>query len=80
MSITNAILERMMNEPDFADTVFADAEKALAEYNLTAGVLEKFKSMSRAEFKTISTEERKTLASDGRSYVTGYFALDLDGV
>jgi len=75
MSVLETILTRAMNDPEFADLLFTDSEKALTEYNLAANVLAKFKSMSRTEFETISTEERLSLAK-----VTGNFALDLDGV
>lgn len=60
MSTIETILERMMNDPAFADAVFADAEKALTDYNLSVEDLTKFRNLSRAQFDTMSTEERKS--------------------
>ena len=68
MSKIKTILDRMMNEPAFADAVFADMEKALAEYGLSADDIAKFKEISRADFEIFSSaspEERKSLASGG---------------
>lgn len=65
MSIIETILTRAMNEPEFADQLFADAEKALAEYNLPAEEIEKFKAMSRIDLNTltsVSPEERKSMS------------------
>lgn len=61
---TETILSRMMNEPTFAEAVFADAAKALAEYNLSAEEVAKFKGISRSDFETFisaSPEERKSM-------------------
>ena len=57
---TQTVLSRMMSEPAFADAVFADASKALAEYNLTAEEAAKFKGLTRAQFASMSPEERKS--------------------
>ena len=66
MSITlETILSRMMNEPEFANAVFTDAEKALTEYNLSAEEIAKFKGITRADFEALTSyapEERKSLA------------------
>jgi hypothetical protein len=67
MSTIETILSRMMNEPAFAEAVFADSEKALAEYHLSADMISKFKGISRAGFEALATqapEERKSLASN----------------
>ena len=57
---TETILTRMMSDSAFADAVFTDTEKALAEYNLSAEDLAKFKELTRAHFQAMSTEERKS--------------------
>ena len=66
MSTIETILSRMMNEPVFAESVFADAETALTEYELSAHEIAKFKGISRADFETLTSsapEERKSLAT-----------------
>jgi len=60
MSALETILARMMSDAAFADGVFADAEKALTEYNLSAEDLAKFKGMSRARFEAMTAEDRKS--------------------
>jgi len=57
---TEPILTRMMNEPEFAEAVFANPEKALAEYNLTAEGLAVFKGLTRAQFEEMSSDDRKS--------------------
>ena len=54
MSALETILSRMMHESDFAAAVLADAETALAEYELPAEELERFKQISRADFEALS--------------------------
>ena len=54
MSALETILSRMMREPDFAEAVFADAEHALAEYELPADELERFKQISKADFEALA--------------------------
>ena len=64
MSTIETILTRIMSEPTFADVVFADAEKALAEYGLPADELERFKQISRADFEALagaSPEARQSM-------------------
>ena len=64
MSTTEIILTRMMNEPEFASTVFTNTEKALAEYELSAEELERFKQISRADFEALagaSPEARQSM-------------------
>ena len=64
MTTTETILTRMMNDVDFANAVFADAEQALAgyDYDLSAEDIVKFKSISRAEFDALvaNPEDRKS--------------------
>jgi hypothetical protein len=60
MNSIETILSRMMTEKAFADAVFANAEKALAEYSLSADELARFKSLSKAEFEAMGTEDRKS--------------------
>ena len=60
---TETILTRMMSDPAFAEAVFADAAKALAEYNLSAEDLVKFKELTRAQFEGMSTEDRKSFGT-----------------
>ena len=62
MSTSETILTRMMNDATFADAVIANAEKALAEYNLSAEDIAKFKSMSYEQFGSLAAnpEERKS--------------------
>jgi transposase-like protein len=67
MSTIETILSRMMSETAFAEAVFTDTEKALAEYSLSAAVLSKFKGISRADFEVLASqapEERKSFASN----------------
>ena len=54
------ILSRMISDSAFAEAVFADAEKALAEYNLSAEEIAKFKKLTHAHFSTMTPEERKS--------------------
>ena len=62
MSTLEAILSRMMSEPAFAEAVFADDEKALAEYNATPEDYAVLKALTRAEFKAQVVEGRKSMA------------------
>lgn len=63
MSNLETILNRMMNDAAFADAVFANAANALAEYNLSAEDIEKFKGLSRATLSAMSAEDRKSFLS-----------------
>ena len=62
MSTIESILTRMMSETTFAEAVFTDAQKALAEYNLSADEVVKFKGLSRAQFDAMPPEERKSMS------------------
>ena len=65
MSTIETILSRMMNEPVFANTVLTDPEKALAEYDLSADAIEKFKYITRTDFEALtgaSPEARQSMA------------------
>ena len=58
-----SILTRAMSDAAFADSLFANPEKALTGFDLTAEEVAKFNSMSRADFeqfKNASPEERKS--------------------
>ena len=61
MSTTEKILTRMMSEPAFADAVFANAEKALAEYNLSSEEAAKFEDLTQSHFESMTAEERKSM-------------------
>ena len=61
MSTTEAILSRMMHEPEFAEAVFTDAENALAEYELSGDDLAKFKGLTRSQFEGLTPEDRKSM-------------------
>ena len=66
MSTLETVLSRMMTEPIFAEAVFVDSEKTLAEYDLSADEIAKFKGMSRADFEDLasaSPEDRKSFVS-----------------
>ena len=79
MSTLETILSRAMSDPEFAEQLFNNPGEALAGYDLTAEEHKQLKNMSRAEFEVLATEQRNSMASDGRSYVTGYFDLQVDG-
>ena len=63
MSIMETVLTRAMSDPAFAEALFADPEKALAEYHLPGETIEKFKNIGRAEFNSMDAEERKSLSA-----------------
>ena len=59
------ILTRAMNDAEFAAQMLINPKDALAEYDLTDDELERFESLSRADFdafETASPEERKSFA------------------
>jgi len=60
---TETILARMMNDPDFADSVFSNPEKSLAEYKLSADEIAKFKSLTQVEFEEMTAEDRKSFGT-----------------
>ena len=62
MSTIETILSRMMHESDFAEAVFTDAEKTLAEYNPTPEEYAAFMALSRAELDAQAVEGRKSMA------------------
>jgi hypothetical protein len=62
MSTIETILARAMSDDVFAEQLFTDAEKALAEYNLSADEVVKFKDLSRAQFDAMTPEERKSMS------------------
>ena len=66
MSTLETILARAMSDIAFAEALFADPENALAEYNLPADEIAKFKGMPRADFEdfaSASPEDRKSFVS-----------------
>jgi len=72
MSTIETIFARMMNETEFAKSVFTDAGKALAEYNLSADELEKISGLTRAQFETMTIDERKSMIGGWGSSVYQY--------
>ena len=79
MSILETILSRAMSDDAFAEQLFTDAETALAEYDLSADVISKFKDISRADFEAVASqapEERKSLATNN----LGHMIVGIDRV
>ncbi len=62
--IVEAILSKAMSDARFAEALFADAEKALAGYDLTTEELAKFQKFPRAQFQSMTIEERKSFIID----------------
>jgi len=56
------ILTKAIEDPKFADALFADPEKALAGFDLTAEEIAKFKDFSRAQFDEIALGNRKAFS------------------
>ncbi len=63
MSTLETILSRAMSDPAFADALFADPEKALAEYDLSAEEIAIFKNITRAEFESLEAEARQSMSA-----------------
>ncbi|MBI3152804.1 MAG: hypothetical protein HYZ21_11765 [Chloroflexi bacterium] len=63
MHLFETILTRMMGDSAYADEVFRDPVKALANYNLPNEGIAKFKALSRADFESAAHEYRKLLAT-----------------
>ena len=61
MSTIETILSRMMHESEFAEAVFTDANKALAEYELSADELAKFQGLTRSQFEGLTPDDRKSM-------------------
>ena len=61
MATIETILSRMMNEAEFAEAVFTDANKALAEYELSADELAKFQGLTRSQFEGLTPDDRKSM-------------------
>ena len=59
-----SVLSKAMSDAKFADALFADPEKALAGYDLTAVEIANLKAMSRADFEkqyaSGTADERKS--------------------
>ena len=62
MSTIETILSRAMSDPEFAELLFNDLDKALAEYHLSAEEQAKLEALSRAEFGALALEDRKSMA------------------
>ena len=80
MSTLETILTRMMSDAEFADQLFANTEKALAEYSLSAEEFSRLNNISRADFdKFASTvpEERKSFATTVRG--SGFYQVRYEG-
>ena len=81
MSTIETILSRMMHEREFAEAVFTDAKKTLAEYSLTAEEFSKLNNLSGADFEKFAAatgpEERKSFATAVRG--GGYFHIRDEG-
>lgn len=56
-----SILTRAMSDAAFAESLFANPEKALTGFDLTAEEVANLKGMSRAEFFNATPEERKSM-------------------
>lgn len=63
LPIIEIILARMMSDSTFAETVFVDPEKALAEYHLSVDEMAKFKGLTRKQFEAMSPENRTSMIS-----------------
>lgn len=57
------ILTRMMSEPAFANAVFSDAMRALADYHMPNEDIAKFRALSRADFDSAAYEFRKLVSA-----------------
>ena len=82
MSNIENVLGRMITESSFAESVFADAEIALAEYDLSSEEVAKFKDLSRADFEayaSTSPEERKSFGSTATIGGSGFFQVRDEG-
>lgn len=68
MTTIETILARAMSEPDFAQQLIADADRALMGYDLTAEEIETFKGISRVEFDGMAAnpENRKSFSLWGQ--------------
>ena len=81
MSTIETILSRMMHEPEFAEAVFTDAKKTLAEYSLSAEEFSKLNNLSRADFEKFAAstapEERKSFATAVRG--GGFYQVRNEG-
>ena len=75
MSKVENILERMITESSFAESVFADAGTALAEYDLSSDEIAKFKDLSRADFEAFSS----TSPEERKSFGNGFYQIRDEG-
>ena len=63
MSTIEAILFRTISDAAFANLLFTQPDKALADYHLTAEEAAQFKGLRRAESATMPPNGRKSMES-----------------
>lgn len=81
MSTIETILTRMMNEPAFADAVIADAEKALADYDLSDEDFARLKKITAADvssFQELTPEERKSFGAAVKRVTIKLYVEEMD--
>jgi len=61
MSTIETILSRAMSEPEFAELLFTDFDRAMAEYDLSTEEYARLKAISRTEFEALALEDRKSM-------------------
>jgi len=69
-TILTFIISRAMREPEFADRLLTDANKALAGYDLTAEEFAQIQGITRTEFVTLATEDRKSMGVTSSVVIT----------
>jgi hypothetical protein len=73
MSTIETILSRAMNDAEFAELLFTDPDKAVAEYDLSAEEYAKLKSLSRTAFDSSAIEQRKSMGKfDGQIHIESF--------
>ena len=65
MSTLETILSRAMSDRQFAEQLFTNPEKVLAEYHLSEEEVGMLKGLSRAQFESMTPEERKSFVFIG---------------
>lgn len=71
MSTIETILSRAMSDPQFAEQLFTNPEKALDTFQLSAQEMEIFKNLAQTRFTALAPEERKSLAGLIQKFVGG---------
>jgi len=59
--VVESILSRAMNDAEFVEQLFANPDKALAGYNLSAEETAQIKKMTRSEFNSMMAEMPESL-------------------